>query len=47
MRERVQILGGTLRIDSQPGRGVQLRVRLPLERNARVTRTRRATSDGV
>ena len=30
MRERVAVLGGTLTIDSAPGRGVQLRGRIPL-----------------
>lgn len=29
MRERAQLLGGTLRIRSRPGRGVQLRLRVP------------------
>ena len=30
MRERVAVLGGTLTIDSAPGRGMQLRGRIPL-----------------
>ena len=30
MRERVEILGGTLKIESHPGRGTQIRVSLPV-----------------
>ncbi|MBI2940386.1 MAG: HAMP domain-containing protein [Chloroflexi bacterium] len=30
MEERVTLLGGTLRIDSQPGRGTRLAIRIPL-----------------
>ena len=30
MRERVAVLGGTLTINSAPGRGMQLRGRIPL-----------------
>lgn len=32
MRERAEILGGTLRLESQPGRGTRVTVRLPLDR---------------
>jgi signal transduction histidine kinase len=31
MRERVLMLGGTLDIDSQPGEGTTLSVRVPLD----------------
>ena len=34
MRERVAVLGGTLTIDSAPGRGMQLRGRIPLDARA-------------
>ena len=34
MRERVAVLGGTLTIDSAPGRGMQLRGRIPLDAGA-------------
>jgi len=34
MRERVDLLGGQLEVESQPGRGTNLRVRVPLEREA-------------
>ena len=35
MRERAQVLGGSLRIESPPGGGVRLSVTLPLARSAR------------
>jgi signal transduction histidine kinase len=31
MRERVQLFGGQLELTSQPGEGLQLRARLPLD----------------
>jgi signal transduction histidine kinase len=31
MRERVQLFGGELQLDSSRGEGTQVRVRLPLE----------------
>jgi signal transduction histidine kinase len=31
MRERVQILGGDLEIESQPGRGTRIRVSVPVD----------------
>jgi signal transduction histidine kinase len=36
MRERAQILGGRLRIDSVPGAGTELRVSLPAPDHADV-----------
>jgi signal transduction histidine kinase len=30
MRERVEILGGTLQVESEPGRGTQVRASFPL-----------------
>ncbi len=36
MRERAQILGGRLRIDSVPGAGTELRVSLPAHDHADV-----------
>lgn len=31
MRERISAIGGTLRIDSSPGRGTEILIRLPME----------------
>lgn len=36
MRERVELLGGSLEIESAPGRGTRVRVSLPAERRAEV-----------
>jgi len=33
MQERVTAIGGTLRIESRPGHGTELSIRLPLEGN--------------
>jgi signal transduction histidine kinase len=35
MRERAQVLGGTMFIDSAPGRGTRLRIELPTPGRAR------------
>src|SRR6266852_1531227 len=41
MQERVSAIGGTLRIESRPGQGTELSIRLPLEANhANSNRTR-------
>jgi two-component system, NarL family, sensor histidine kinase UhpB len=42
MRERVQILGGRLEINSQPGQGTRIRVQLPLRQPALVPEQQRA-----
>jgi len=34
MRERVEILGGTLHIDSAPGKGTRFRIEVPLPSEA-------------
>jgi signal transduction histidine kinase len=39
MRERVQLLGGSLAIDSQPRRGTRIRVSLPLGETAAARQT--------
>jgi signal transduction histidine kinase len=31
MRERAEMLGGTLRVDSEPGEGTRLEIRVPLD----------------
>jgi chemotaxis family two-component system sensor kinase Cph1 len=41
MRERVSAVGGTLQIESRPGHGTEVSIRLPLEANdANTNRTR-------
>jgi PAS domain S-box-containing protein len=42
MRERVEILGGQLEVNSQPGHGTRIRVLLPLSEAARVPEPQRA-----
>jgi signal transduction histidine kinase len=32
MRERVELLGGRMRVDSRPGQGTRIKVHAPLER---------------
>jgi PAS domain S-box-containing protein len=39
MRERVEMVGGVLSIESAPGRGTTIRVRIPLQRGLRRERT--------
>jgi signal transduction histidine kinase len=41
MRERVSAIGGTLQIESRPGHGTEVSIRLPLEAtDANTNRTR-------
>ena len=39
MRERVELLGGSLRLESTPGRGTIISVRLPLQKQVEPTET--------
>jgi signal transduction histidine kinase len=46
IRERLQVLGGTLTMDSAPGRGTELQATIPLEeRDVRACSTRRRSSN--
>ena len=42
MRERIELVGGTLRVDSAPGRGTRVIAMVPLAPAARTARTSRA-----